>query len=183
MEFPAGIMVKKSSKHGFFPSSGLYNCRKYSTNRPLFMQNKANFKNLPMSAKPFTQTTYENFRHFCQPKNKANSKPNKANFKNAKNGRNLFYTKGLRTKNDLFPPKKTKPNQSQFPKRQKMNINSAITKYYENNPLLEAKKTKPKRTQFSQGQGAFRGLCSAEFLSGLKYGKAGISGFRETEIT
>jgi len=74
------------------------------------MQNKANFKKLPMSATSFTKTTYENFRNFVQPKNKANSKPNKANFKNGKNERNLFCSKGLRTKIGLFPLKK----QSQF---------------------------------------------------------------------
>ena len=63
----------------------LYNCRESSTNSHLFMQNKANFKNLPMSATTFTKTTYEDFCCFLQPKNKANSKPNKANFKNDKN--------------------------------------------------------------------------------------------------
>jgi len=40
-----------------------------------------------------------------------------------------------------------------------------------------------RRRRIPQGQRAFRGLCGAEFLGGLKYGKAWISGFRETEIT
>jgi len=75
--------------------SGLYNCRESSTKSHLFMQNKANFKKLPMSANPFTKATYGNFHHFLQPKNKANSKPNKANFKKRKNEHKLFITKGL----------------------------------------------------------------------------------------
>ena len=120
------------------------------------MQNKANFKKLPMSAKPFAKTTYENFCYFLQRKNKANSKPNKANFKNDKNERKLIIIKELRTKNDLFPQKK----QSQFkanPEQSRgMNINSAITKCYENNPLLDAKKTKPIQTQSCPPEADFR---------------------------
>ena len=74
------------------------------------MQNKANFQKTEIDATTFPQTTYEKFCPFWHPKNKANSKPNKANLQNAKNERNLFITKGLRRNTGLFPPKK----QSQF---------------------------------------------------------------------
>jgi len=112
------------------------------------MQNKANFKKLPMSANPFTQTTYENFYLFGHPKNKANSKPNKANFKKRKNERKLFTAKGLRAKTGLFPPKK----QSQFkanPEQSRgMNISYVYTKVYENKCCPGPKKTNPIQTQF-----------------------------------
>jgi hypothetical protein len=49
------------------------------------MQNKANFRKLPIYANPFSKTTYENIPNFLHPKNKANSKPNKANFRNDQN--------------------------------------------------------------------------------------------------
>jgi len=74
------------------------------------MQNKANFRKSKIDATAVQQTTYEKICPFRQPKNKANSKPNKANFKNHKIERKLFTAKGLRAKNGLFPPKK----QSQF---------------------------------------------------------------------
>jgi len=85
----------------------------------LFMQNKANFKKLPIVASSFTQTTYEKICRFCHPKNKANSKPNKANFKKRKNERKLFYTKGLRKNIGLFPPKKQGQNKPNFRKVKK----------------------------------------------------------------
>jgi len=53
-----------------------------------------------------------------------------------------------------------KAKQSQFPKRQKMNVTSFITKDYENVPTHEGKKTKPNQTQFPKGQGHFTGTVA-----------------------
>jgi hypothetical protein len=39
------------------------------------MQNKANFKKIPMSTTTFIKTTYENFHRFLQRKNKPKTKP------------------------------------------------------------------------------------------------------------
>ena len=177
----------------------LYNCRKYSTNhtflcktkpilksyqcpqtlyrkqlaeifttfcnrktKPIQSQTKPISKMTKINANPFKKTTYEKFCHFLHPKNKAN-------FKKRKNERKLFTAKGLRAKTGL-KPQKNKAKQSQFPKRQKMNANSFITKDYENNPLLEPKKTKPNKPNFYKPKmGTKTQFCSAVFGIGGKY--------------
>ena len=89
----------------------------YPLNYNPFMQNKANFKIDQMAATPFVVSNYEENRPPRRPKNKAKQSQFKANFKNAKNERNLIYSKGLRQKMAL-PAKKNKANsnpiQTQF---------------------------------------------------------------------
>ena len=48
-----------------------------------FMQNKANFRNAQMNVTSLGQKAYDDLSALRLPKNKANSKPNKANFRNA----------------------------------------------------------------------------------------------------
>jgi len=45
--------------HGTCGHGLLYNCRKYSTNRPIFMQNKANFRKSKMNVNLITTRDYE----------------------------------------------------------------------------------------------------------------------------
>jgi len=52
-------------------STLLYNCRECSTNRPYFMQNKANFRKARMNANIFTIRDYVNFSVLGLRKNKA----------------------------------------------------------------------------------------------------------------
>jgi len=59
----------------------------------LFLQNKANFKNSQMFVSLANTRDYQNFRPSGRDKNKANSKPIKANSKNGQNECKLFYDK------------------------------------------------------------------------------------------
>jgi len=64
-----------------FLSSVFYICRETSTNQPIFMQNKANFKIGKMNVKSFGKRDYHDSGALGLRKNKPNSKPNKPNFK------------------------------------------------------------------------------------------------------
>jgi len=52
----------------------LHNCREHSTNRPVFMQNKANFKKAQMSTSSYEQKD-------CEKRTRGVFRKNKANFK------------------------------------------------------------------------------------------------------
>ena len=109
------------------------------------MQNKANFKKLPIYANTYTRTTYEDFYCFWQPKNKANSKP----------------------------------IQSQFPKRQKMNASSVYTKDYENEHPWKAKKTNPIKPNYRKARDISR--MTTEDGRVRKEGRSGQQGIRRKE--
>jgi len=51
-----------------------YNCRESSTNRPLFMQNKANVKNNQMNVNLIITRDYEKIMHWTLGENKPNLK-------------------------------------------------------------------------------------------------------------
>ncbi len=53
----------------------LYNCREFSTNHLLFMQNKPNFRKSQMNLKFCKQMDYENKRDWTIGENKPNSNP------------------------------------------------------------------------------------------------------------
>jgi hypothetical protein len=53
--------------HGLF-----YNCREHSTNRPIFMQNKANFRKSQMDVKLNKTRDYEKISHWTFGENKPN---------------------------------------------------------------------------------------------------------------
>ncbi len=58
-----------------FTLSHLYNCRGFSTNQLLFMQNKPNFRNNKMNVSNIITMNYENFIPLAGQKNKPNSNP------------------------------------------------------------------------------------------------------------
>ncbi len=68
-----------------------------------------------MDVKSFQTSDYDDFFHFELGKNKANSKPIKANFQKAQMNVNLTLTKDYR-KNDAFAVQKNKANSKKEPK-------------------------------------------------------------------
>jgi len=79
-----------------------YNCRESSTNRPYFLQNKANLRKSQMNVNLYNTTDYENKSNWTLGENKPNSNPIKA---------------------------KTKPKQSQFrkgPNKCKLTCNKGL---------------------------------------------------------
>ncbi len=64
-------------------------------NYELFMQNKPNFLDAQMNATFVYTRDYEEKRPSSRPKNKANSKPDKPNWLDAQNERNLLFNKAL----------------------------------------------------------------------------------------
>jgi hypothetical protein len=58
------------------------------------------------------------------------------------------YLQSVMKKNAAKGYEKTKPKQTQFLQRPKMNANIFITKDYENETALELPKNKPKQSQF-----------------------------------
>jgi len=52
-----------------------YNCRKYSTNQPIFMQNKANFKKARMNVSYYLQKDCENELRLCRQGKQSQTKP------------------------------------------------------------------------------------------------------------
>ena len=67
------IVKIKNSKvsHGTCGHGQFYNCRESSTNRPIFMQNKANFLEAEMNVCSILKKYYENESHRRLQKNKA----------------------------------------------------------------------------------------------------------------
>jgi len=99
----------------YVPIRPLYICRESSTNQPLFMQNKPNFRKSQMNLKFCKQMDYENKRNWTIGENKPNSNPNKPNLKRAKMNVNSFITKNYRKKDD-FTVRINKPNFVKGPK-------------------------------------------------------------------
>ena len=64
-----------------FTLSPLYICRESSTNQLLFMQNKPNVKDAQINVNSYMKSKYEIMDTWLSGKNKANSNPNKPNFK------------------------------------------------------------------------------------------------------
>jgi len=59
------------------------------------MQNKANLLDAPMNVSSILTKEYENKSNCKLCENKANSNPNKPNFRKGQNERNLYYNKGI----------------------------------------------------------------------------------------
>jgi len=76
-------------------SRSLCNCREASTNRLLFMQNKPNSQKAKINATLFATRAYDNKPPLRTRKNKPKTKPNKPNFRKAKNELKLLFNKGL----------------------------------------------------------------------------------------
>jgi len=119
-------------------SSARYICRGFSTNQPLFMQNKPNFQKSQMNVIIFSTKAYENLSNWTLGENKPNSNPIKANFRKAKMNVNLTLTKDYR-KNDCLAAQKTNP----ISEMAKMNANAFSKKDYENETAFRPKKTNP----------------------------------------
>ncbi len=86
-----------------------YNCRGFSTNQLLFMQNKPNVKDAQINVNSYMKSKYEKLDTWLSGKNKANSNPIKPNLKRAQMNANDFITKDYR-KNDFLATQKTNPN-------------------------------------------------------------------------
>ncbi len=86
-----------------------YNCRGFSTNQPLFMQNKPNLLDAQMNVSSVLTTNYENKANWTLGQNKPNSNPNKPNLRKAKMNINSIITKDYRKKDD-FSVRINKPN-------------------------------------------------------------------------
>ncbi len=75
-----------------------YICRESSTNQPLFMQNKPNFRKAQMSANAFSQMDYENISDWTLGQNKPNSNPIKPNCRKGKIDAKCVFTKDYEEK-------------------------------------------------------------------------------------
>jgi len=79
-----------------------YICRESSTNHLLFMQNKPNVKDAQINVNSYMKSKYEKLDTWLSGKNKANSNPIKPNLKRAKMNVNLTLTKDYRKKDDFI---------------------------------------------------------------------------------
>ncbi len=146
------------------------NCREFSTNQLLFMQNKPNFRKSQMNANLYNTTDYENKWQRRVRKNKPNTNPNKPNFQKAKMNINLTLTKGYRKKDD-FLVRINKANSNPISKKPKMNVNLYVIKEYENKTALRPKKTNPIQTQFPKGQNELKIACQKIWPHPIATGK------------
>jgi len=65
------ISAKSTPKLRFsVPTNFFYNCSESSTNRPYFLQNKANFRKAQMNVNSFITTDYENISNWTLGENK-----------------------------------------------------------------------------------------------------------------
>jgi len=63
-----------------------------------------------------------------------------------------LYLQRIMKKNAAKGYKKTKPKQTQFLQRPKMNVNAFLQKDYENETAFRPRKNKPKTNPISKGQ-------------------------------
>ena len=90
-------MVRGFAPYALFDNAvrhGQVHCRESSTNRRFFMQNKANFPQVRMSASSVLTKDYKIFVPPAGRRNKANSKPNKPNSQGLKWTRASLQKKG-----------------------------------------------------------------------------------------
>ena len=121
----------------------LYNCRGISTNRPIFMQNKPNFWEPPMSVSANITKDYEKKWNTTLGENKPNSNPIA---QTPKTNVNSIVTKDYQNicpSGALENKAKTNPIQSQFPESPKIHVNSVLTKDCQNQPSGAPPKTNP----------------------------------------
>ena len=90
----------------------LYKCRENSTNQPLFMQNKPNFRKAKMNINLYSTRAYKNETAFRVRKNKPKTKPIQAKT-------NPKQTQFKPNSNPIQA--KTKPKQTQFKPKQSRN--------------------------------------------------------------
>jgi len=75
-----------------------YNCRESSTNRPCFLQNKANLQETRMDVRLNISRDYENKSNWTLGENKPKTKPNKANLPEGKIYAKCVFTKDYEEK-------------------------------------------------------------------------------------
>ena len=134
----------------------LYNCRKYSTNHTFLCKTKPISKSRQCPQNLLQKQLTKIFATFCNQKTKPIQSQTKPISKMTKINATYFTQRDYEKILVFFRQKKQsqfKPNPEQS---RGMNINSAITKCYENNPLLDAKKTKPIQTQSCPPEADFR---------------------------
>ena len=129
----------------------LYNCREFSTNQLLNMQNKPNLVRRRRIANSVCTRYYKNFIPLAGQKNKPNSNPIKPNLKRAKMNVNLYVIEDYRKKDD-FAVRKNKPNSKPIFVKPKMNVNLYVIEDYENETAFRLQKNKPKQTQSPKSQ-------------------------------
>ena len=142
------ISAKSTPKLRFsVPTDFFYNCRESSTNRPYFLQNKANFQKSQMNVSIFLQMAYENKSNWTLGQNKPNSNPIKPNFRKAQMNVSSLITKGYRRYDD-FVVRKNKPNSNPISVKPKMSANLYVIEDYENETAFQLQKNKPKQSQY-----------------------------------
>ena len=115
-----GILPLESSVSRLLPvvwrlvSSVLYNCRESSTNRPFFMQNKANLEKTQMNVSIFSKMAYENKSDWTLGENKPNSNLIKADFPEVKMSTSSILAKDYENKS-VLAVLENKAKQSQSP--------------------------------------------------------------------
>jgi len=103
----------RESNSIYVPIKHLYNCGESSTNRPRFLQNKANLFKAQMNVTPFKTKDYAN-KFACKLcENKPNSNPIKTNLPSAQINVTCFITKDYENE-QRRRLSENKPNQTHF---------------------------------------------------------------------
>jgi len=105
------------------------------------MQNKPNLLDAKMNVNSLVTMNYKNFIPLAGQKNKPNSNPIAERVKLMQS----LYLQRIIKKNAAKGYEKTKPKQTQFLKRPKMNVNIYYTKVYNNVTAFRPKKTNPNK--------------------------------------
>jgi len=103
------------------------------------MQNKPNLLDAKMNVNSLVTMNYKIFIPLAGQKNKPNSNPIAERVKLMQS----LYLQRIIKKNAAKGYEKTKPKQTQFLKRPKMNVNICYTKVYNNVTAFRPKKTNP----------------------------------------
>ena len=103
----------------------LYTCRGFSTNQPLFMQNKPNVNDAQINVNTYMKSKYEKLDTWLSGKNKPNSNPNKPNIQKGKIDAKCVFTKDYR-KNDDFIVRINKPNFQNAKNERKLTYNKGL---------------------------------------------------------
>ena len=101
------------------PPTLFYYCRGISTNRPVFLQNKPNFREAQMNVSANMTKYYGKIPNTTLGENKPNSKPNKPNLQKGKNKPKPNCDKVLRRYLHLWSPEKQTQNKPNLLKAKK----------------------------------------------------------------
>ena len=124
-------------------------CRECSTKSPFYAK-QTQFQKCSNLHMPFFTQDLWKYSPFLATQKRTQNEPKRSQFQKMQKWTFMLSCKGLMMIFTLSAAKKTKPKQTQFLQKVKMNINSFITKDYENVPPWRPKKTNPNKPNQTQ---------------------------------